>query len=144
MFPLQIFQSIIWSKVLTNWQSKVFRNLKGEDHLSVFWFSRYHRMPVHCKCLQGFTGTLQGVFCNICICSVVKSRNQWLKSLFVCLPKKGDVHYWDWFASSFYEYGILLPKLFWPTVRKKNVLFMEKKFWNSRLKAENLQNFWDH
>ena len=39
--------------------------------------------------------------------------------------------------------GILLPELFWPTLRK-NVLVIEKNFWNSRLKAENLQNFWDH
>ena len=39
--------------------------------------------------------------------------------------------------------GILLPKLFWPTARK-NVLVIEKNFWNSRLKAENSQNFWDH
>ena len=38
--------------------------------------------------------------------------------------------------------GILLPKLFWPTVRK--FLAIEKKFWNSRLKAENLQSIWDH
>ena len=37
--------------------------------------------------------------------------------------------------SVMYKNGILLPKLFqW--LRKKN--------WNSRLKAENLQNFWDH
>ena len=42
------------------------------------------------------------------------------------------------------NYGILLAKLFWPTVRKKNVLVIKKNFWNSRLKAENLQNFWDH
>ena len=27
---------------------------------------------------------------------------------------------------------------------KKNVLVIEKNFWNSRLKAENLQNFWYH
>ena len=27
---------------------------------------------------------------------------------------------------------------------KKNVIVIEKNFWNSRLKAENLQNFWDH
>ena len=40
--------------------------------------------------------------------------------------------------------GILLPKLFWPTVRKKIVLVIEKNFWNSRLKAGNLQNSWDH
>ena len=39
--------------------------------------------------------------------------------------------------------GILLPKLLWPIVRKI-VLVIEKNFWNSRLKAENLQNFWDH
>jgi hypothetical protein len=39
--------------------------------------------------------------------------------------------------------GILLPKLFWPTVRK-NVLVIEKNFWNLRLKVENLQTFWDH
>ena len=27
---------------------------------------------------------------------------------------------------------------------KKIVLVIEKNFWNSRLKGENLQNFWDH
>ena len=27
---------------------------------------------------------------------------------------------------------------------EKNVLLVEKNFWNSRLKAENLQKFWDH
>ena len=39
--------------------------------------------------------------------------------------------------------GILLPKLFWPTVRK-NVIVIEKNFWNSRLKAKYLKIFWDH
>ena len=39
--------------------------------------------------------------------------------------------------------GILLPKLFWPTMRK-NVLVIKKNFWNSKLKAENLKLFWDH
>ena len=41
--------------------------------------------------------------------------------------------------------GILLPKLFWPTVThwEKIVLVIEKNFWNSRLKAKNLQDFWD-
>ena len=38
--------------------------------------------------------------------------------------------------------GILLPKLFWPTVRKKNVLVIEKNFGNLRLKAENLTCSW--
>ena len=37
--------------------------------------------------------------------------------------------------------GILLPKLF--LLWEKIVLVIEKKFWNSRLKAKNLQNFWD-
>jgi hypothetical protein len=39
--------------------------------------------------------------------------------------------------------GILLPNcsdLLW----EKIVLVIEKNFWNSRLKAENLQIFWDH
>ena len=36
--------------------------------------------------------------------------------------------------------GILLLKLFW--FEEKIVL--ENNFWNSRLKAENLQKFWDH
>ena len=42
----------------------------------------------------------------------------------------------------------LFPKLFWPSVREKNCIFftkivlvIEKNFWNSRLKAENLQNY---
>ena len=29
-------------------------------------------------------------------------------------------------------------------LREKIVLVIEKNFWNSRLKAENFQNFWDH
>ena len=40
------------------------------------------------------------------------------------------------------ENGILLPKLFWPTVRN-NCSSDWEKLLNSRLKAENLQNFWD-
>ena len=39
--------------------------------------------------------------------------------------------------------GISLPKLFWPTVRN-NCSSDRQKFWNSRLKAKNLQNFRDH
>ena len=39
--------------------------------------------------------------------------------------------------------GILLPKLFSPTVRK-NCSSDRERFGNSRLKAENLQNIWDH
>ena len=37
---------------------------------------------------------------------------------------------------SWHRIGIFLPKLFWPTVRKK-ILMIQKNFWNSRLKAEN-------
>ena len=38
--------------------------------------------------------------------------------------------------------GILLPKLFWPTVRKNcSSDPIKKKFWYLRLKAENFQNF---
>ena len=36
--------------------------------------------------------------------------------------------------------GILLPKLFWPTVTKI-VLVIDKNFWNSWPSASNLQNF---
>ena len=39
--------------------------------------------------------------------------------------------------------GILLPKLFWSTLRKK-ILVINKNFWNSRLKTENLHNFLNH
>ena len=42
-----------------------------------------------------------------------------------------------------WNYDILLPKLFWTTVRKK-IIVIEKNFWNSRLKAKNLQKFWDY
>ena len=38
-------------------------------------------------------------------------------------------------------FGILFSKLFWPSVRKKNVLVIEKNFWNWRRKAENSQKF---
>ena len=40
----------------------------------------------------------------------------------------------------FRKNGILLPKLFWPTMRKKSSNDLEN-FWNSRLKAKNLQIF---
>ena len=36
----------------------------------------------------------------------------------------------------YYANGIFLPKLFWPIVRK---IVIEKNFWNSTLKAKNLQ-----
>ena len=49
----------------------------------------------------------------------------------------------DTLEFSFHRNGILLRKLFWP-MWEKIVLVIEKNFWNSRLKAENLQNFWDH
>ena len=39
--------------------------------------------------------------------------------------------------------GILLPKLFWPTVRK-NCFSDWEKLWILRLKAEYFQKFWDH
>ena len=39
----------------------------------------------------------------------------------------------------YFGFGILLPKLFWPTVRK-NCSSDQEKFWNSRLRAENLQS----
>ena len=39
--------------------------------------------------------------------------------------------------------GILLPKLPWPTVRKKYSSDREKLL-KLRLKADNLQKFWDH
>ena len=38
-------------------------------------------------------------------------------------------------------FGILLPKLFWPTVRKNYSSDREKLL---KFEAENLQNFWDH
>ena len=38
------------------------------------------------------------------------------------------------------KYGILLPKLFWPTVWKKCSSYQEN-FWNSRLKAKKLKFF---
>ena len=47
------------------------------------------------------------------------------------------------YCLSYSRNGILLPKLFWPTVRKICSSDREK-LWNSRLKAENLQHFWDH
>ena len=54
--------------------------------------------------------------------------------------------------------GILFPKLSWPNWEKwycvtkffsdllweKIVLVIVKNFWNSRLKADNFQKFWDH
>ena len=41
------------------------------------------------------------------------------------------------------ENCILLPKLFWPTLRK-NCSSDREFFWNSRLKAKNLKNVWDN
>ena len=38
-----------------------------------------------------------------------------------------------------FKFGILLPKLFWPTVRKN--CSSDQEFF---LKAKNLQKFWDH
>ena len=52
---------------------------------------------------------------------------------------------WVWFFPLKYPFlppvlfGILLPKFFWPTVRKI-FLVIEKNFWNSRLKVDHLNN----
>ena len=45
--------------------------------------------------------------------------------------------------NSKFENGILLPKLFWPTVRK-NCSTDREKLLKFEAEGENLQNFWDH
>ena len=54
---------------------------------------------------------------------------------------------WIFFSILFENFYFLQKQLYcliiWPTARKKNVLVIEKNFWNSRLKAKNLQNNWD-
>ena len=56
--------------------------------------------------------------------------------------------YLDWETYKKVKNGILLPKLFWPTVRKKcssdweKNLKLEAEGW--RLKAQNVQKIWDH
>ena len=57
-------------------------------------------------------------------------------------PKTGSR--WFWFR---YKIGLSMvlcyqncSNLLW----EKNVLVIEKNFWNSRLKAKNFQNLWDH
>ena len=62
-------------------------------------------------------------------------------SVFQLDPKTFEVR--GLHAVWFHNIGILLPKLFWPTVRK-NCSSDRETFWNSRLKAENFQNSWDH
>ena len=53
------------------------------------------------------------------------------------------VQYWhDISTFEDHENGILLPKLFGPTMRK-NCSSDQEKIWNSSLKAKNLQKFWD-
>ena len=60
-----------------------------------------------------------------------------------------QIRTWNYIYFCFWLYckkkrnGILLPKLFWAYVRKI-VPVIKKNFWNSRLKAKNLQNVWDH
>ena len=52
----------------------------------------------------------------------------------------------DFFTSNihfYHHYSSLLFGILWPNVRKK-ILLIEKDFWNLWLKAENLQNVWDH
>ena len=68
---------------------------------------------------------------------VMKGSMLWMQSQ-ICVENKFCLLF-SCFQLLFKKNYILLPKLFRPTV-KKNVLMMEKKFWNLRLKAENLQN----
>ena len=74
---------------------------------------------------------------SLSICSLLSALSNTLGSNIICIHKY--VVRFDFVL----RIGILLPKLFWPTVRKI-VLLIEKYFWNSRLKAKNLQNIWDH
>ena len=61
------------------------------------------------------------------------------------INKKALFWYLDWFFSSWNEEEMVFcyqncSDLLW----EKIVLVIEKNFWNSRLKAENFQNFWNH
>ena len=63
-----------------------------------------------------------------------KQRNIRL-CLLVKVNKKSRIYkHLSWIG----ENGILLPKLF------RHSSLIEKTFWNSRLKAKNLQKIWDH
>ena len=61
------------------------------------------------------------------------NRKPFLKCILICQRRKRKS--WKWYFVS---------KIVPSSCEGKNVLVIEKNFWNSRLKAENLQNFWDH
>ena len=67
----------------------------------------------------------------------------WAGELWKCQFLKGNPIFVQQTLRIFWRNGNLLPKLFWP-IWEKIVLMIEKNFWNSRLKAKNLQKFWDH
>ena len=56
-----------------------------------------------------------------------------MKSPAIWKYKKGNFRKWYFVTKIVVTYCV-----------KKNVLVIEKNFWNSRLKAENWQNIWDH
>ena len=70
-----------------------------------------------------------------------KSALIWQEKMVFCCQNCSDL-LWEQIVLVI-KNGILLPKLFWPTV-KKIVLEIEKNFWNSRPSASNVQKFWDH
>ena len=78
-------------------------------------------------------------------------KSLWINCSTYVINKKSSSHYYLGIPTSIFflcisgthKNGILFPKLFWPTVRKIVPVILQI-VWNSMLKAENLQIFWEH
>ena len=62
---------------------------------------------------------------------------------FLTVDKNYDSNMFFWFIPATVSNGILLPKLFWPTVRK-NCCSDREKLLKFEAESREFSNFWDH
>ena len=79
-----------------------------------------------------------------CVHPSPKKRHLWRRSWCTwSIPTPCSLCWRYFFQTLIIENWYFVTKIVLTFCEKKNVLVIEKNFWNSRLKAENLQKFWD-
>ena len=130
--PLFMFKLLrLFDSLLMNWQSiidvveRLCQCFVRSQMTSVKILTDNKTLHSHFKCLiYSYIASGQKH------ATYVACKKIWKKSSRKCMLHRGEWYF--------------ITKIVLTYCEKKIVLVIEKFFWNLRLKAENLQNFWDH
>ena len=84
---------------------------------------------------------------KICLCNTAMYIHNWFSFIFLQPTFHliiNESTRWSNFSNTFNQKMVFCYKNCSDLLWEKIVLVIEKNFWNSRLKAEKLQNVWDH